>query len=107
MPEMIAKPDTIIEGTWEEVSRRSKELEGKRVRVVVLEEASAPTDEAARKRPADASKMSDEEQAELRRRADEWLKETEKLVREPSKKPPTEFEQILIEKMRKQGIHVE
>lgn len=84
---MIAKPhSTVIEGTWEEVSRRSKELAGRRVRVIVLEEAPpASTREAALK----------------------WLEETETLVREPRRTPPTEFEQMLIEKMRKQGIEVE
>src|SRR5688500_3785764 len=82
---MIAKPENIIEGTWEEDSSRSEELAGKRVRVVVLEEASGATGEAASKRPSSMS--SDEEQAELRKRADAWLKETEKLVREPSKNP--------------------
>lgn len=92
---MVAKPQT-IEGTWEEVLARGEELAGRRVRVIVLEE-----------RPAEGDKMSDDEQAELRKRADAWLEETEKLVREPSHRPPSEFEQILIEKMRKQGIEVE
>ena len=31
----------IIEGTWEEVSKRAKELEGHRLRVIVLDEVSA------------------------------------------------------------------
>ena len=92
---MVAKPQT-IEGTWEEVLARGEELAGRRVRVIVLGE-----------RPAEGAKMSDDEQAELRKRAEAWLEETEKLVREPSNRPPTEFEQILIEKMRKQGIEVE
>lgn len=31
-----------IEGTWEEVSRKSQELAGHRVRITVLDELSAP-----------------------------------------------------------------
>ncbi len=86
---MIAKPDTIIEGTWEEVSRRSAELAGKRVRVVVLEE------------------QSDCEQAALRKKADAWLRDVAKLKRVPPDRPPTALEEILIEKMRKQGLKFE
>jgi hypothetical protein len=32
-----------IEGTWEEVARRAKELVGHRVRITVLDELAAPT----------------------------------------------------------------
>ncbi len=38
----------ILEGTWEEVSQRSEELSGRRVRVTVLDDVTMPSPNEAR-----------------------------------------------------------
>jgi hypothetical protein len=43
----------VIEGTWEEVVRRSQELAGHRVRLTVLDEVTAPTAAASQERQAE------------------------------------------------------
>ena len=77
-----------IEGTWEEILRRSGELSGHRVRVTVL---------------ADESRQS------LTEVARQWVDEAERL--EPQQAPPkqgqgAELQRILAEKFRKQGLNI-
>ena len=42
-----------IEGTWEQVARRSREFAGRRVRVTVLDEPAAPVDPASQEKLAE------------------------------------------------------
>jgi hypothetical protein len=96
----------VLEGTWEEISQYGSELAGRRVRVVVLDEPAAPPDECdSTEEPIGAERTTDSE--EWRRKFDQWLAEAETVVPEPrTMTPATEFEQILIEKFRKQGLDV-
>jgi hypothetical protein len=75
------------EGTWEEILRRSAEFSGRRVRVTVLDESAAKS---------------------LAEVARQWADEAESL--EPDNRQPAadpdEFERILVEKFRKQGLQL-
>lgn len=42
-----------IEGTWEQVARRSREFAGRRVRVTVLDEPETPIDPASQEKLAE------------------------------------------------------
>ena len=76
-----------LEGTWEDMLRRSDELSGRRVRISVLE---------------------DETTMSLQEVAERWADEAEKLQPSPPDQPrhgdEAELERILIEKFRKQGL---
>jgi hypothetical protein len=74
-----------IEGTWEEILRRSNDLAGRRVRVTVL----------------DAQQSNG-----LREAAQRFLKEVEQLQPDalPERNGDTDFAKSLSEKYRKQGL---
>lgn len=61
-------PQTLLEGTWEEVSRQGARLAGKRVRVTVLDDV----DELARRPSREAAHLSGNE-AELLRQINQGL----------------------------------
>jgi hypothetical protein len=75
----------VIEGTWEEVSRRGRELAGRRVRVTVLDEsaeAAAALDEALAPFLKEAKLLGGQEQASpavvpSSERGDGWAAEVE------------------------------
>jgi hypothetical protein len=80
------QPDQ-IEGTWEEIVCRGDQFAGKRVRVTVLRE---------------------DDQAELRRRANKLMAEADALTPDPHRPElrgaAKEFADAIAEKLRDQGI---
>jgi hypothetical protein len=74
-----------VEGPWEELIKDPGRFAGHRVRITVL-----------------ADKIN---AADLQDKVRKWLEEGKTLEYAPrTEPPPTEFEQILIEKFRKQGL---
>lgn len=72
-------------GSWEEIVRRSAELAGRRVRVTVL---------------------ADEPKQPLKQLAREWADQAELLTAQPGPSSPqaADFDQIVQDKFRKQGL---
>jgi hypothetical protein len=75
-----------VEGQWDELIQEPALFAGKRVRIAVVH----------KKPTAD----------ELRARVIRWLEEGKSLQYSLPKRPPTPFEEYLIEKARKQGLEI-